>query len=126
MRLNGWDPFFEGWGGEDNEMGYRIVLNGMDIVYTNYVKAFHVWRKLSPEEEYSRFKSVLRNMDYMCKKFPELSSYDRLIMRRTEVEELMGKFEKHNGQASGRPDILNRLNQLSRKVLKRIIRSLRP
>lgn len=93
MRLNGWDPFFEGWGGEDNEIGYRIVLNGMDIIYCEDVKAFHVLHEVGPRERYERSVSALKNIEYMCWKFPELSRYDRLIDRRRELEEFRRRYE---------------------------------
>lgn len=94
MRLNGWDPFFEGWGGEDNEMGYRIILNGLDIVYSDYVKGFHIYRNMKNTEIVRRYKSVLKNINYMCDKFPELSKFNRLIERREEVQELIKKESK--------------------------------
>ena len=102
MRLNGWDPFFEGWGGEDNEMGYRVILNGMNIIYTDYVKAFQIWREVKPEEQYLRSKSVLRNIDYMCRKFPELYNYNKLIERRMEVEDLRLRYEEERGSSRKR------------------------
>jgi GT2 family glycosyltransferase len=102
MRLNGWDPWFEGWGGEDNEIGYRIVLNGMDIIYSEDAKAFHIWREITSQERYLRLNSVLRNIEYMCKKFPELANYERLIQRRKEVEELIAAVKSQpEGTALG-------------------------
>lgn len=99
MRLNGWDPFFEGWGGEDNEMGYRIILNGLEIVYSDYVKAFHIAREVTPSEAFQKEKSVLKNINYMCKKFPELNNYDRLIERRNQVKELVNRMSQTEDKA---------------------------
>ena len=98
MRVNGFDPFFEGWGGADNELGYRVVLNGMDIVYTQNPMAFEIWQDKNLEE---RYRSVLTNIDYMCRKFPELRQFEPLVARKREVEDwLKGHESKGNARFS--------------------------
>jgi hypothetical protein len=108
MRLNGWDPFFRGWGGEDNEMGYRIIRNNLDIIYTNYIKAYHLWKDVSEKEQEARYTSVLANMAYMCRKHPELTKYDRLIERRKEVEALLTTLKRHSKNKIGWIDTFRR------------------
>ena len=94
MRLNGWDPFFTGWGGEDNELGYRIILNGLDIIYCEHIKAFHIEHEISDRDRYTRWLSALRNIEYIRRKFPELTNYSRIIDRYRELIELKEGYEK--------------------------------
>lgn len=94
MRLNGWDPFLTGWGGEDNELGYRIFLNGLDILYCGHIKGFHIQHDITDQERYNRCLSALKNIEYIWRKFPELASYGRILDRYRELTLLKESYEK--------------------------------
>ena len=94
MRLNGWDPFFTGWGGEDNELGYRIFLNGLDILYCEYIRGFHIQHEITDQDRYKRCLSTLKNIEYIWRKFPELANYGRILDRYREMIELKKSYEK--------------------------------
>jgi len=79
--------------GLSHSSGDIIVFSDMDIIYSEDAKAFHMWREITSQERYLRLNSVLTNIEYMCKKFPELAQYERLIQRRKEVEELIAAMK---------------------------------
>lgn len=46
MRINGYDEFFEGWGGEDLDLGNRMLRSGVKKKYLKFCGiVYHLWHE---------------------------------------------------------------------------------
>lgn len=62
LSINGYDEFFEGWGGEDWDLGNRFQRAGLKKLYLKFAGiVYHLWH----EDKYMYNKA--KNFDYMEK-----------------------------------------------------------
>lgn len=46
LTINGYDEFFEGWGGEDGDFGRRLTMAGLTKLHLKFAGlAFHLWHE---------------------------------------------------------------------------------
>jgi GT2 family glycosyltransferase len=101
-RVGRWDEKYTGWGAEDNDLGYRIHNAGMQILYASDIRAFHIDHPITPEEYAQKCRTALRNLKYMCEKYPEIEKEERVRQRLKELETLSElKNVTRQGTASG-------------------------
>lgn len=56
IKVNGYDELFEGWGSEDNELGYRLYNCGLNRKYLKFSAiAFHLWHENAARDRYKSF-----------------------------------------------------------------------
>lgn len=59
LDLGGFDETFTGWGLEDEELGYRFLQNGRELVFTKKAWAYHVPHAANERKNYAGFKHNL-------------------------------------------------------------------
>jgi GT2 family glycosyltransferase len=65
-KVKGFDENFKSWGGEDNDLGIRLAINGAEYYYSEEAINYH----LSHESNYQdASQSLDHNMQYMKRKF---------------------------------------------------------
>ena len=105
-RVGRWDEKYTGWGVEDNDLGYRIYKGGMQILYASDIRAFHIDHPMTHEDYAQKCRTALRNLKYMCKKYPEIEKEERVTQRLKELETLSESELKNvtrQGTAGGGP-----------------------
>ncbi len=73
QRVGGFDPDFQGYGGEDYDLGYRLLQAGVDLVLAPDAEAQHNHRG-SPRQVYRNLTDEGRNDVRLGTKHPELRS----------------------------------------------------
>ena len=105
-RVGRWDEKYSGWGVEDNDIGYRVCKAGMRILYVSDIPCFHIDHPLTREQYKQKCRTALRNLKYMCKKYPEIEKEERVAHRMKELESLSENELKdvtRQGTAGGGP-----------------------
>jgi GT2 family glycosyltransferase len=72
-RIGGFDEKYKGWGMEDNDLGYRLSLEGLNIVINSRMEVLHQFHgKVDPSGiPIDKKNEFHKNIDYFMKKFPE-------------------------------------------------------
>ena len=105
-KVGRWDEKYSGWGVEDNDIGYRIYRTGIGILYASDTPCFHIDHPMTREEYAQKCRTALRNLKYMCKKYPEIQREERVTQRMKELETLSEnelKSMTRQGTAGGGP-----------------------
>jgi GT2 family glycosyltransferase len=89
LKIGGWDEEYLGWGAEDNDVSYRAFRGGLRIVYAQDIKCFHIDHATSFERNREKCVSALRNLNLMCRKYPELANDRRVRARKQELETMI-------------------------------------
>lgn len=64
IRINGYDEFYEGWGGEDGDFGCRLQMSGIKKRYLKFSGiVYHLWH----EDKYMYNKDLNFNYSMSCK-----------------------------------------------------------
>ncbi len=75
-KVGGFDENFKGWGGEDNEFGYRLYKSGINTLINSKIHSVHQFH--GNNNDYSTLKKKNddrdKNIDYFSKKHPELKN----------------------------------------------------
>ena len=67
VAINGYDEFFEGWGGEDRDFARRLRMNGINKLHLKFVgNIFHLWH----EDKYMYNKAT--NDEYSLRANPSI------------------------------------------------------
>jgi GT2 family glycosyltransferase len=107
-KVGRWDDKYSGWGVEDNDIGYRVYKAGMRILYAADVPCFHIDHLMTHEQYTQKCRTALRNLKYMCTKYPEIEKEERVTKRMKELETLSEndlKDATRQGTAGGGPII---------------------
>lgn len=65
IRVNGYDEFYEGWGGEDVDLGYRLQMSGLSKRYLKFAGiVYHLWHE--DKYMYNKDKNIAHG--YECEK----------------------------------------------------------
>lgn len=59
LDLGGFDESFTGWGLEDEELGYRFLQNGKDLIFTKKAWGYHAPHPANSRRNYAGFKHNL-------------------------------------------------------------------
>lgn len=71
IAINGYDEYFEGWGGEDGDFARRLKLLGLEKRHLKFVGlTFHLWH----EDKY--MYNQQKNVDYSRRPNPEIRCRD--------------------------------------------------
>ena len=59
-KINGYDENYVGWGGEDEDLGIRLVMSGIYCISAiPYAKVLHMWHpRQSGSEEWQRGPNI--------------------------------------------------------------------
>jgi GT2 family glycosyltransferase len=105
-KIGRWDEKYTGWGAEDNDLGYRIHKAGMQTLFASDIRAFHIDHPITREDYAQKCRTALRNLKYMCEKYPEIEKEERVRQRLKELETLSNSELKNvtrQGTAGGGP-----------------------
>jgi GT2 family glycosyltransferase len=69
-QFGGFDENFVGWGLEDNELGYRLFLNGVVPMFNPAIEAYHQYH--GPEVSQEKINGPTTNLDYFCHKYNDV------------------------------------------------------
>lgn len=71
--IDGFDEDFKGWGMEDQELGYKAMQNGLQIVINPHIEAFHQFHGavFGTVPSVSKFVGWKKNLDTFYRKHPE-------------------------------------------------------
>ncbi|WP_052713059.1 glycosyltransferase [Pseudoalteromonas rubra] len=68
QKINGFDPWFNSWGGEDVELGIRLAKAGCKFHYLTKQLAIHLPH---PKEPAQKRATAIKNIEYICSKHPQ-------------------------------------------------------
>ena len=66
----GFDEHFVGWGLEDNELGYRMYLNGATPMLNPAIEAYHQYH--GPEVSQAKVEGIMPNLNYINSKYDDV------------------------------------------------------
>ncbi len=112
LRVNGLDENFRAWGGEDDDLGWRIRAAGLRIESVLHrTRTYHLWHPPSPTKVDKHHQQ--HHFDYLYRSFRLTRCLDGIVKRRPEdlLVRLVG--QPHDGP-------------LVQKILRRLAWSPRP
>ncbi|WP_366523243.1 galactosyltransferase-related protein [uncultured Tateyamaria sp.] len=76
MKVGCYDNWFQSWGGEDDDLAYRLQQNGVSFRLSRSAGSIHLPHS---KDEETNEASGIRNLEYIYRKFGDPIIHERII-----------------------------------------------